>query len=89
MPAPDFDPTWVFEIREAYVTESGRSELHRYVTIPGFGGGPDGPKEANDPAQERWMRVHSQLPEVWYLTWEFEGSVDAMRARIEGWRTGS
>ena len=88
MPAPEFDPTWVFEIRASYLTEAGASVLHHYVTIPGFGGGPDGPKEPNDPAQERWMRAHSGLQEVWYLTWEFDCTPDEMRARIERWRSG-
>jgi hypothetical protein len=35
------------------------------------------------------MRAHTQLPEVWYLNWEFEGASDEMRARIERWRTGT
>jgi len=35
------------------------------------------------------MHAHSQLQEVWYLTWEFDCTPDEMRARIERWRTGA
>lgn len=42
----------------------------RNVTIPGFGGGPDGPMNPDRPEQEAWMRARSGLNEVWYLTWE-------------------
>lgn len=42
----------------------------RYVTISGYGGGRDGPTTPDRPEQEAWMRAHSGLNEVWYLTWE-------------------
>lgn len=40
-----------------------------YVYIPGHGGGPDGPTIPDFPEQEKWMREHSGLKEVWYLSW--------------------
>jgi len=40
------------------------------LSIPGHGGGRDGPTIPDRPEQEAWMRAHSGLREVWYLTWE-------------------
>lgn len=40
------------------------------ITIPGHGGGRDGYKKPDFPEQEKWMRDHSDLKEIWYLTWE-------------------
>ncbi|MCA9608603.1 MAG: hypothetical protein KC619_23530 [Myxococcales bacterium] len=52
------------------------------LVIPGHGGGRDGPTIADHPEQEEWMRQHSGLREVWYLTWEVPDD-----AALEGfWR---
>lgn len=51
----------------------GRYDFHienNYVWIAGHGGGRDGPTDADHPEQEQWMRQHSGLKEVYYLTWE-------------------
>ncbi|MCP4438312.1 MAG: hypothetical protein GY810_05145 [Aureispira sp.] len=47
-----------------------------YVEIPGHGGGRDGPQIPSYPEQEEWMRKHSGLEEVWYLTWEVKNQED-------------
>lgn len=50
---------WINEQKEEFI-----------ISIPGFGGGRDGPINPNFPEQEKWMRDHSNLKEVWYLTWQ-------------------
>ena len=42
------------------------------ISIPGHGGGIDGHRSPDDPEQEQWMKDHSGLPEIWYLTWKCE-----------------
>lgn len=50
---------WINEQKESFI-----------ISIPGFGGGRDGPVNPNYPEQEKWMRDNSGLKEIWYLTWE-------------------
>ncbi len=40
------------------------------ITIPGHGGGREGPQHPDYPEQEKWIRELGFLKEVWYLTWE-------------------
>lgn len=41
-----------------------------YIYIPGHGINREGPIDPNYPEQKKWMQEHSNLKEVWYLTWE-------------------
>jgi len=41
-----------------------------FITIPGYGGGYDGPINPMHPEQLEWMRKHAGFKEVWYLTWK-------------------
>lgn len=59
---------YIFRIEDGY---SGT-----IITIPGFGGGRDGPTTPDYPEQEKWMRAHSGLKEVYYLTWECKTQIE-------------
>jgi|GEM_PF-3623336 len=47
-----------------------RDEDGYIISIPGHGGGRDGPKFPDKVEQEKWMRTHSHMKEIWYLTWK-------------------
>ena len=40
------------------------------LTIPGIGGGPEGPRDPKYPEQQEWICQFGYLKEVWHLTWE-------------------
>ena len=41
-----------------------------FISIPGYGGGRDGPTTAEKPEQLQWMKEKTKFKEVWYLTWQ-------------------
>lgn len=41
-----------------------------FISIPGNGGGYDGPIDPRHPEQLKWMREQKGFKEVWYLTWK-------------------
>jgi hypothetical protein len=49
------------------------------ISIPGHGGGRDGPTIPDRPEQEAWMRAESGLREVWYLSWEVPSAAELER----------
>ena len=57
------------ELKE-YTFHLRRSREVYTFTIPGHGGGPEGPRFPDHPEQEQWMRQFDYLKEVWHLTWE-------------------
>ena len=49
------------------------------ISIPGHGGGRDGPTIPDRPEQEAWMRAQSGLRESWYLTWDIPNAGELKR----------
>ncbi len=51
----------------------------RFIVIPGYGGGRDGPTTPDRPEQEAWMRANSGLRETWYLSWRIDSDAQLQR----------
>lgn len=55
---------------KAYEFTLTKSAKRFLITIPGHGGGREGPQNPDHPEQEQWMRDLGYLKEIWFLTWE-------------------
>ena len=70
--------TEVWTVQSSKLSEELKEYTFRLVqsrevytfTIPGHGGGPEGPRFPDHPEQEQWMRKLGYVKEVWHLTWE-------------------
>ena len=75
---------------KSYVFTIELREPGFWITIPGRVGGRDGAKDPAFSEQEAWMRRHSGLKEIWYLTWacpDLEG-LDAFKSRLKWFKPG-